>query len=106
MVTTVAPTIPVLAAMSIPTRITAMPRPPRTDPMTVDRLSSRVAAMRVRSKVTPISTNSGTAISVWLVTMPYTLPGRKPRSPRSNIPKAAPTRANTRATPARVAATE
>ena len=61
--------------------------------------------MRVRSSVTPMATNSGTAISVWFVTMPNRRPGRKPRSFRSKTPNAAPPNAKSSATPARVAAT-
>ena len=62
--------MPVLAASSIPTTVTAMPSPPARRPISIERLSSSVAAIRVRSSVTPMSTNRGTAISVWLVTMP------------------------------------
>ncbi len=44
MVTTVAPTMPVLAAISIPTQITASPSPPGKRPMSVDKLRSRFSA--------------------------------------------------------------
>ena len=105
MVTTVAPTMPVLAAINMPTTVTAMPRPPRMEPRSVDRLLSSVSAMCVRCSVTPISTNRGTAISVWFVMMPKMRLGRNPRSPRSKTPKRAPPRANRSATPASVGAT-
>ena len=104
-VTTVAPTIPVLAAINMPTTVTAMPSPPRAPPMSADRLFSSVSAMWVRCSVTPISTNRGTAISVWFVMIPNTRLGRNPRSPRSNTPNRAPPNANRSATPARVGAT-
>ncbi len=67
MVTTVAPTMPVLAASSMPTRVTEMPSPPRRRPNSIAMVSSRFSATRERSSITPMNTNSGTAISVVLI---------------------------------------
>ena len=49
--------------------------------------------------------NSGTAIRVWLVTMPNKRPDINPRSPGLNAPVKIPAMANSSATPARVSAT-
>jgi hypothetical protein len=70
MVTTVAPTMPVLAASSMPTTVTEMPSPPRMGPNSSDMVSSRFSATLERSSITPMNTNSGTAISVSLVMTP------------------------------------
>ena len=70
MVTTVAPTIPVDAASSAPTTLTAMPRPPRMRPISSAMVSSSASASLERSSITPMNTNSGTAISRSLVMMP------------------------------------
>ena len=64
MVTTVAPTMPVLAAINIPTKMTANPRPPRKRPASSDIDCSNDSAMRVRSNATPMKMNRGTATSV------------------------------------------
>ena len=70
MVTTVAPTMPVLAASSMPTSVTEIPSPPRRGPNSIAMVSSRLSATRERSSITPMKTNSGTAISVSLVMTP------------------------------------
>ena len=70
MVTTVAPTMPVLAASSMPTTVTEIPRPPRRGPKSMAMVSSRFSAIRERSSITPMKTNSGTAMRVALVMMP------------------------------------
>jgi len=70
MVTTVAPTIPVLAASSIPTRVTEIPRPPRRGPNSIAMVSNRLSATCERSSITPMNTNRGTAIRVSLVMTP------------------------------------
>ena len=62
--------MPVLAASNMPTIVTDIPRPPRKDPKRLLRVSSNSSAMRARCSVTPMKTNSGTAISVSLVMMP------------------------------------
>ena len=70
MVTTVAPTIPVEAAISAPTMETEMPRPPRSRPNSMPMVSSSSSATFERSSVTPMKTNSGTAIMTSLVMLP------------------------------------
>ncbi len=70
MVTTVAPTMPVLAASSAPTTQTEIARPPRMVPNSRDIDSSRSSATRDFSSITPMKTNSGTASIVWLFMMP------------------------------------
>ena len=70
MVTTVAPTMPVEAAISAPTTETDMPRPPLNPPNRRPMLSSNSSATRERSSMTPMNTNSGTAISISLVMVP------------------------------------
>jgi hypothetical protein len=64
MAITVAPTIPVLAAMSAPTRITASDRPPRRPRASAENDVSSDSAMRAFSSTTPMKTNRGTAIRV------------------------------------------
>jgi hypothetical protein len=64
MATTVAPTIPVVAASSPPTNTTDMPRPPRTGPNSWAMVTSRSSAMRDFCSMIPMNTNSGMAISV------------------------------------------
>ena len=104
-VTTVAPTMPVLAANNAPTAVTASPKPPGARPNRSDKPSSNVSAMRERSNVTPMQMKSGTATSVWLVMIPNSRPDRKPKSSKSKTPNKAPPNANKSATPARVGAT-
>jgi hypothetical protein len=76
MVTTVAPTMPVLAASSAPTTHTEIARPPRRVPNSRDMDSSRSSATRDFSSITPMNTNSGTASMVWLFMMPNRRLGR------------------------------
>ena len=104
-VTTVAPTIPVLAASNIPTSVTAIPSPPRSDPKSALSVSSKSSAIRARSRVTPMKTNSGTATSVSLPIMPKTRFGRPDRRASLNVPVATPAAANTSAVPPSVNAT-
>ena len=61
MVTTVAPTMPVLAANNMPTIMTDMPRPPGMRPNTNAMLFSRSSAIRDFCSITPMNTNKGTA---------------------------------------------
>ena len=105
MVTTVAPTIPVEAASSIPTRVTDIPNPPRNGPNSAAMVSSRLSATRDRSSMTPMKTNSGTAISVSLVMIPYRRFGSASRKAASKTPNHPPTMAKISDTPARVKAT-
>jgi len=64
MVTTVAPTIPVLAASNIPTRVTDTPKPPLNRPSKIDIAFNRFSAIFDRSSIAPIKTNKGTASNV------------------------------------------
>ncbi len=105
MVTTVAPTMPVLAASSMPTSVTEMPRPPRSVPNKELRVSSNSSAMRARSSVIPMNTNKGTATSVSLVMMPNTRLGSPDRKAASKPPPRTPPSANKRAVPPRENAT-
>ena len=66
-VTTVAPTMPVDAASSMPTKVTENPRPPRRVPNSLPMVSSNSPATRDRSSMMPMNTNSGTATSTSLV---------------------------------------
>ncbi len=104
-VTTVAPTIPVLAASNIPTSVTEMPRPPRKVPNRPLRVSSSSSAMRALSRVTPINTNKGTATRVSLFIMPKTLFGRPDNRASLNSPAITPMAAKISATPPSVNAT-
>ena len=70
MVTTVAPTMPVEAASRAPTTETEMPSPPRSVPNSWPMASSSSSATLERSSITPMKTNSGTAISTSLVITP------------------------------------
>ena len=107
MVITVAPTIPVEAASRVPTRITAKPSPPRTPASRRLAMLSRSSATRERSRITPISTNRGTAISVWLcmIELPSIRLGKAFRKESGNTPSAMPRSAKISATPPSVSAT-
>jgi hypothetical protein len=61
MVTTVAPTMPVDAASSMPTIVTESPSPPRRLPNSMPMVSSSCSDSFERSSITPMKTNSGTA---------------------------------------------
>ena len=67
-VTTVAPTIPVVAARSAPTKTTEMPRPPGTGPKSCAMVTRRSSAILERWSMMPMKMNSGMAISVSLST--------------------------------------
>ena len=69
-VTTVAPTMPVEAASSVATITVEMPRPPRNSPNSSPMVVSSTSASCERSSITPMTINSGTAISTSLVLMP------------------------------------
>jgi hypothetical protein len=64
MATTVAPTMPVVAASSAPTNTTEMPRPPGTGPNNCAMVTSRSSAIFERCSMMPMNMNSGMAISV------------------------------------------
>jgi hypothetical protein len=61
--TTLAPTTPVDAASSAPTRMVDTATPPRTPPNSRAIDSSNCSASRVFCSTIPMNTNSGTAIS-------------------------------------------
>merc|ERR1711991_318879 len=75
-VTTVAPTIPVDAAIKTPTNKTEYTRPPRIFPQSLDMFSRSELAIPDFSNITPIKINRGTAIKVSLVIIPKTLFGK------------------------------
>ena len=105
-VTTVAPTMPVLAAISIPTTTTPRANPPRTPPSRLEMASRSFSAICVFSNITPMKMNNGTATSVWLAMMPNIRPGKNPKSLGLKVPATIPMSANASATPASVKATE
>ncbi len=104
-VTTVAPTIPVLAANSAPTTITDMPRPPVRFPSPLAMAVSSSSAILARSKVTPMRMKSGTATSVSLVMVPNIRPESAATKLASKCPAITPTAAKSSAVPASVSAT-
>jgi len=97
--------MPVLAAMSMPTKVTERPRPPGKRPKTTEKLSRSFSATFDFSSTTPMKTNRGTAIMVWLVIVPKMRPERKPRSLGLKLPPIIPPKPKSRATPDRVRAT-
>ena len=71
-ITTVAPMMPVEAAIIALNRRTESARPRADEPSMSRRTLSMFSASRERSRTTPISTNSGTAINRPLVITPHT----------------------------------
>ena len=63
-VTTVAPTMPVVAPISTPTRMMPMPSPPRKLPAASPMTSISSSASLDFSSITPMNTKSGMASSV------------------------------------------
>ena len=104
-VTVVAPTIPFAAASSTPTASTAIDNPPVNEPNSRAMVSSKSSAMRERSSITPMKTNSGIAISTSLVTTPKTRGGNANNSEIGKMPNACPTIAKISDTPPSVSAT-
>jgi hypothetical protein len=105
MVTTVAPTIPVLAAKRAPTIIIEMLRPEFVFLNTMAMSLSILAAMPDLSKTTPIKTNNGTASSVWLFMIPKMRMGRVLNKLGSKKSIVIPKSANKIEVPAKVNAT-
>ena len=99
MVTTVAPTMPVEAARSAPTTITETASPPRSPPKSRAISSSSSSAIRERSRITPMRTNMGMAISTSLVMMPKTRWATAPMRLKSKAPRARPSPAKSTAIP-------
>ena len=62
--TTVAPTMPVVAASKAPTKTTEMPKPPRIGPNNWAIATSRSSAIFERCSMIPMNTNKGIAIRV------------------------------------------
>ena len=104
-VTTVAPTIPVLAAKSAPTMMTAMPNPPVRLPKAFAIAVSSSSAILARSSVTPIKINKGTATSVSLVMVPKIRPDKAATKLASKWPAMTPNEAKSNAVPPKVSAT-
>ena len=98
--TTVAPTIPVEAASSMPTSVTDRPRPPGRRPNSSPMVSSSCSESLERSSITPMKTNSGTATSTSLTMTPNQRDGRLASRCRSKAPSATPSSANANAVPA------
>ena len=104
-VTTVAPTMPVLAANNMPTITTDNAKPPGMPRINKAMLCNRVSAILDFSSNTPIITNSGTAIKVMFCIMPNKREGMAKIKPESNTPWLMPKAANPKAVPAKVKAT-
>ena len=105
MVTTVAPTIPVEAASSAPTRHTEYPNPPRTGPNSAPIVLSKSSAIFERSSVTPMNMNSGTAISTSLRMIENIRCGNALRKDASKTPAPVAMNANSSEPPAKLNAT-
>ena len=88
MVTTVAPTTPVVAASNAPTITTETASPPRRRPNSRPIVSSRSSASPDLSSTMPMKMNSGTASRVKLVITPQILRGSrwKKSKPRNTPP--------------------
>ena len=104
-VTTVAPTIPVLAAKRAPTIIIDIDKPPLVFLKAAAMFSNIFAAIPDFSKIVPIKINSGTASKVTLFIMPKILMGMLLKIVGSNIPNGMQINAKSIDTPARVNAT-
>ena len=59
--------IPVVAAMIVPSSVTASARPPGARRMVIWRMRSRLPATPLRSSMMPMNTKQGTATSSWLL---------------------------------------
>jgi hypothetical protein len=64
MATTEAPMIPVVAANTVETTMTAIPRPPRRPPSTTYRASNNPSETLERSRIWAMKMNKGTATRV------------------------------------------
>ena len=104
-VTTVAPTIPVLAAKSAPTIIIDIDKPPLVFLKAVAIFSNIFAAIPDFSKMVPIKINSGTASYVTLFMIPKILMGMLLKMVGSNTPNGMQINAKSMDTPAKVNAT-
>ena len=100
MVTTDAPTTPVVAASNAPTNTTDIAKPPRIRPNKRPIVSNNCSAIPDFSSMTPIKTNNGTANKVKLVMMPQIRSGKrlKKSKPRKKLPKPSATAPSVNAT--------
>ena len=104
-VTTVAPTIPVLAASRAPTIITEIPKPPFTFLNKEAIESKRFSAILDFSNIIPININIGIATKVSFVIIPKILLGSAKRIDKSKLFVRLQIKANKIDTPERVKAT-
>ena len=104
-VTTVAPTIPVLAASKAPTTIIEIDKPPLTLLKANAIFFNILAAMPDFSRIVPIKINNGTASKVTLFIIPKILIGMLLKMVGSNIPKGMQINANKIDIPPKVKAT-
>ena len=88
--TTVAPTIPVDAAINAPTRRTDIPSPPLKFPNKLPMECSRSPAILDFSSITPINTNKGTAMSGSFFIIPKILKGNTFSIPELKSPNPSP----------------
>ena len=102
---TVAATTPVAAASSVPTSTTAAATPPRSAPISIPTAFSSRSAMPDRSRIAPISTNSGTASSTGSLMNTNHFPGRVLSVAVLNAPVISPMNANAKAVAANENAT-
>ena len=78
--TTEAPTIPVVAAMTVPMETTAIASPPGTRRSRMARMSSRCLATPLFSSITPMKMNMGIATSTWFSAMAPQIGSRSGRA--------------------------
>src|SRR3990167_2708524 len=102
---TEAATTPVVAASSVPTKITARARPPRTGPKSWPMVSSRSSAMPLRSSMSPISVKNGMASRVSFCMMPKMRSGRACSRASGSAPSSMPMKAKNRPQAPRLNAT-
>ena len=84
-VTTVAPTIPVLAANKAPTIMTEIPKPPLTLLNKDDIASKSLSAILDFSNIIPMNINIGIATKVSFVIIPKILLGKANKSVKSKL---------------------
>ncbi len=104
-VTTVAPTIPVLAANNAPTIITEIPKPPFTFLNKADIESKRFSAIFDFSNIIPMNINIGIATKVSFVIIPNILLGKANKIDKSKLFVRLHAKANRIDTPDKVKAT-
>ena len=100
-VTTVAPTMPVVAPSNAPTTITAIAKEPRRRPQILPMYSISSVAKPERFNTSPMNMNRGTASRVKLFMKPHTRSGIREKTSRLPVNN----NANTMATKPKVKAT-